>query len=389
VGRRTPVRDVPLGAVRGTLEELRGAIERADRHLDSFTRPSPGAVRDASRAGQAVNRLMDAQRRVEQASADLHAAQRRMADAVRAWRAEARDAQKYLAAAATSDGGVGAVGSEPNASPLASRMSAALPPIVIATFGRFEVRRDDVAVRLCASRSGQTILRYLATHPQRRETMDALMDLLWPGDPPKVARHKLHIAFSALRSSLALGERDANGLDSAYVRYADGAYELNPQAPISIDLETFFAGYRAGQRAGVPAGIPMFESACGVVIGPFLADDLYSDWAILRREAVTSAFRTMGHTLAEHYATTGRLDEATEWAGRLLSDNRTDEAAHRLLMRVHVRAGRRAEALRQYQVCLRALSEDLGVGPMAETARLYQGIVDGRADAESPLLERR
>ena len=270
---------------------------------------------------------------------------------------------------------------------VASAPAPSLPPLAIATFGRFEVRRDGSPIRLCASKSGQALLRYLATHPQRRESMDALMDLLWPGDAPKVARHKLHIAFSALKTSLMPTDVAGIGLESGYVRYADGAYELNPNAPITVDLEVFFAGFRAGQRAGMPAGMPMFESACDVVTGPFLPEDTYADWAILRREAMASAFRTMGHTLAELYASTGRLDDAAEWGARLLADNRTDEAAHRLLMRIHVRAGRRAEALRQYHSCVRALSEDLGIGPMAETTRLFQGILEGRAVEPSASME--
>jgi DNA-binding SARP family transcriptional activator len=388
VGTRTPVRNLPEGAIQGTLEELRGAIERADRDIASLGHSTPEALREADRAGIAVARLRETQRELERATVELHEAQRRMAEAVKAWRTQVREVQRHLATAdaRTSDP---ARRSSPGVGVMAPRpRGTTLPPLSITSFGRFEVRRGGTAVRLCTSKSGQAILRYLATHPQRRESMDGLMDLFWPGDPPKAARHKLHIAFSALRSSLAPEPGSIVGTEPGYVRYADGAYELNPAAPITIDLEVFFAGYRAGQRAGMPDGLPHYESACSVVTGPFLPDDLYADWAIFRREAVTSAFQTMAHTLAEHRATTGRLDEAADWANRLLAENRTDEAAHRLLMRIHVRNGRRAEALRQYQVCVRALSEDLGIGPMAETTRLYQGIVDGRADAESPLLER-
>src|SRR5205823_203330 len=48
--------------------------------------------------------------------------------------------------------------------------------------------------------------------------------------------------------------------------------------------------------------------------------------------------------------------------------------AHRTLMRLYVRQGRPAQALKQYQVCTEVLRRELGVDPEAETKRLYQNI---------------
>src|SRR6185369_7707612 len=137
--------------------------------------------------------------------------------------------------------------------------SSPLPPLTISAFGRFEVRRGGSVLPLCQNRSGQTILRYLVTHPRRRESMDGLMELLWPGDSPKRARHKLHCAFSALRGSLNAGIKDPG---AGYVRYADGAYHLATEAQISVDVDAFFAAYTAGRTVGAPAAIPFFERAC-------------------------------------------------------------------------------------------------------------------------------
>ena len=47
------------------------------------------------------------------------------------------------------------------------------------------------------------------------------------------------------------------------------------------------------------------------------------------------------------------------------------EDAHRTLMRIYQRSGRRADALKQYQQCVETLRRELNVEPGAATTRLY------------------
>ncbi len=58
---------------------------------------------------------------------------------------------------------------------------------------------------------------------------------------------------------------------------------------------------------------------------------------------------------------------------RLLALDPLREDVHRLLMRLHARAGRRNAALRQYRACADALGRDLGVAPEDETTGLWGG----------------
>ena len=67
---------------------------------------------------------------------------------------------------------------------------------------------------------------------------------------------------------------------------------------------------------------------------------------------------------------------------RILALDAANEQAHRELMRLFDRQGRRGEALRQYRLCVDALQRDLGVEPEQETRRLYQSIV--RAERVAP-----
>jgi DNA-binding SARP family transcriptional activator len=53
------------------------------------------------------------------------------------------------------------------------------------------------------------------------------------------------------------------------------------------------------------------------------------------------------------------------------------EDAHRRLIVTYARAGRRADALRQYLECRRLLVDDLGVEPDAETRRIHAAVLSG------------
>ena len=59
------------------------------------------------------------------------------------------------------------------------------------------------------------------------------------------------------------------------------------------------------------------------------------------------------------------------------------ESAHRQLMVTLAYAGRRSEALRQFQICRDSLRNELGVDPSVETLALYESILSGELNPES------
>ena len=64
----------------------------------------------------------------------------------------------------------------------------------------------------------------------------------------------------------------------------------------------------------------------------------------------------------------------------ILRYDRAQERTHRRLMRLYYTTGNRTAALRQYQACVNALDEELGVGPAQSTQRLYQQICSDQAE---------
>ncbi len=243
-------------------------------------------------------------------------------------------------------------------------------------FGRFEVKRLGRTISLCSNRNGQAILRYLVAQSGHRVTMDTLMALLWPDDEPEVAHHKLQVAISALRRSLNNGYTSDPG--GGYILCKNGVYQLNPSVSLRSDIDEFLAFYQAGKLHGASAAIVQYEAACSLYTGPFLPEDLYADWPLIQREQLRQAYLVMCGALAEHYLEVGHFEYAAKWASAMLKENRCDEVAHRLLIRVYAADGRRSEALRQYQHCERVVAEELGMPLMPETVNLFHAILSGQ-----------
>ena len=244
-----------------------------------------------------------------------------------------------------------------------------LPGLYFTCFGRFEVRRMGQPIALCPSRSGQSILRYLAVQPGHRATFDTLMALLWPEDEPEAAQPKLHSAISVLRHSLNQGYKCNPGC--GYIVCKNRVYSLNPAVVIRTDVDEFLHYYEENGRQ-TRSGWLLYEKACSLYNGPFLPEDLYVDWSFLQREHLNRVYLTMCRALNDHYLKTKCFEEATKWAIAILKVNRCDEEAHRLLMQIYATQGRRIEALQQYQRCQYILHEELGVAPLPETTRIFQ-----------------
>lgn len=330
---------------------------------------------------EALDALVECQSRHEQACRAMHEAigDVERVDAERHTRL--LDLQHLLAAVAHEDS-LPAGG--PDLRVVATRQQdpAGLPPLEITCFGGFEVRREDRPVRLCSNRNGQAILRFLVAQRRHRSSMDILMDALWREDTPEVARHKLHCAFSALRRSLNDGYTDCKG--GGYLLCRDGAYELNPSIVIRVDIDEFLARHRGGRQAGGSAAIVHYEAACALYKGPFLPEDLYADWSLLRREQLEKTYLLMCEALATHYLAAARPHEAAEWASRIIEVRPCDEAAFRQLMQASAAAGRRDEMVRQYRRCELLLRAELGVQPSRETTALLRAILCGDPQAAEP-----
>src|SRR5262249_37464424 len=206
--------------------------------------------------------------------------------------------------------------------------------------------------------------------PGRRHSRDKIATLLWPNAGYEQARQSLRQALATLRRALR----------PHAILLADHRDARLEGSRLDVDAVKFEA--LVGERS-----IDALERAVELYQGDLLAgirvkEPPFDEWLLAERERLRALALSALARLLAHHESAARTEPAIMTAMRVLALDAANEQAHRELMRLFERQGRRAEALRQYRLCIDALQRDLGVEPEQETRRLYQSIV--RAERVQP-----
>lgn len=266
---------------------------------------------------------------------------------------------------------------------------APLPPasrLRVRFFGSFELSRDG-GETLHPSRAirAVSVLKYLLAHRPRPVSQDYLMGWLWPESDLKRARWSLNSTIYALRKLLRGGASPSN-----HVIFEEGCYRLCPDVLVSSDVEEFDDRYEHGllfEKEGQKReAVARYEQAVELYRGDYLAEDLYEDWTMIERERLVDAYVDMLDRLADYYAETGRVREATRSRHRILEKDPCHEHSHRRLMEYYVRLGLRGRALHQYQLCRRILEHTCDMAPSPRTEACYQSLFPGLAGTHDEFI---
>lgn len=213
------------------------------------------------------------------------------------------------------------------------------------------------------------LLVYLARSPRRARTREHLLGLLWSDRDEARARHSLSEALRVLRR--VLGD-DAVQADVDQVRLEHPG--------LVLDCDELAA---CGTRAD-------WEGAAALVEGEFLEGLLiadasaFEDWLAAERAAWRAQSLDALVRCAEARLARGDAAAAVPAAQRAVRLDPTAEPAVRIAMRAHALAGDRSAALRVAAELERALYEQLGARPAAETVRLVERIREARAGRRVP-----
>jgi DNA-binding SARP family transcriptional activator len=197
---------------------------------------------------------------------------------------------------------------------------------------------------------------------------DQVQGWLWPDlDATAAANNNLHKNLHFLRAVLAqYGVAGVVSLTSDLVVLASDVW---------IDAEAFRA--LAHQARAAANDIGLFEQALALYAGDLLPEDIYEDWAASPREELRSLRQQLLLDLARLREALGTPERAIERLQQVVAAEPLHEEAHRALMRVYARLGRRHQALRQYQLCREVLDRELGIDPSDETEALQHSILEG------------
>jgi TolB-like protein/cytochrome c-type biogenesis protein CcmH/NrfG len=241
-----------------------------------------------------------------------------------------------------------------------SRMSRTLRLNVL---GPFDAQWSDGTALDVTGKKIQGLLGYLAVESARPHSREQVAALLWSETGDERARHNLRQALSKIRRScgpLIASTGDALALDldlcSVDARDFDGLARSKDVA----DLERCMALYRDDLLDGL-----------------VLREELYDEWLLGAQHQFRRTACDVIERLAVTLADLNRGEEAVDVFNRRIAMDPACEPAHRHLMELLERIGRRSDALRQYEFLTDALSRELGTKPSSETTEVYERIRSG------------
>ena len=230
-----------------------------------------------------------------------------------------------------------------------------------------------------AEHKGAALAFYLAARPDQPVSRSTLVALLWEASDEHEGRNSLSTALSRLRRSLP-------GLP--IVPVGDSlVWRPGPAEPVWTDIAAFIELSRSA------ASRDDLDRAVELPRGPFLEGfDLrdcteWDEWLELERATWQQRLLDVFGRAAEAHAAEHDWAGALALARRALAIDPLQEHFHRLVMRLHERAGDRAAALSHYRAAAHTLDAELGVEPDPETQRVYREIVAATGAAPPTTVE--
>jgi LuxR family maltose regulon positive regulatory protein len=247
--------------------------------------------------------------------------------------------------------------------------------------GGFSVSLDGEPILDRKSGKSVGVLKYLATRPTLAATREQLMDALWGDSDVEAASNRLRVAVHGLRRLLP------PHLSPNLMLYQDGLYRIDPTYDVVVDVRRFTELWERADRleqSGFPdQAAALYHEAELLYHGDFLEEDLYEDWASIRRESLRDAYLTLEFRLAWFALERADYAACIDRAAKIIARDSCNEEAYALLMRSHAARGNLARAMRWYEICELALAAELDSRPSPELRQLLESISNrGKADGD-------
>ncbi|WP_412740542.1 BTAD domain-containing putative transcriptional regulator [Krasilnikovia sp. MM14-A1259] len=215
-------------------------------------------------------------------------------------------------------------------------------------------------------RKNRLILAVLALEVNRPVPLARLIDLAWPGSPPRTAPNAVMVAISQLRKAL----RQA---DAELFRRGDG-YALCTD-PVQVDAHEFRLLVQRARSAPDADRIALLDRALLLWRGPALDGSAPAE---IRDRLCCGLEEARQTAIEDRFDAKLRLGEHRELIGELTGQvtvNPAREYLVRQLMLALYRSGRATEALAVYRATRERLASALGLDPGPELQALETAIL--------------
>ncbi|GAC1682321.1 MAG: hypothetical protein PVS3B3_02640 [Ktedonobacteraceae bacterium] len=259
------------------------------------------------------------------------------------------------------------------------------PVLRVYLLGQFRVERKVknewkvVDNSIWQRRRARALLGCLLSTPARRLGREQAMEQLWPDLGIDVASNRLNGAVHELRQIL---EPDlARPANSHMLRLERDVLELADNTALWLDVEAFENLLKEADTLDIhiyPEQVEdLLEEAESFYNGGYLLEELYSEWAAHRRDALQRRWVGLLLQLAELRTRRGAFVSAIETLDRLRVADPTNETALQGLMRLLTQLDRRGEALHVYHQHVTMMRREYESDPLPETRALYEALRKG------------
>lgn len=197
-----------------------------------------------------------------------------------------------------------------------------------------------------------------------------IAETLWDGEPPDSYDTSLNPLISKMRG--LLGEA---GADRSVLSAGRGSVELRRVSGLWIDIEHALTSLDAAEgalrRRQPDQAWPKAAVATSIFRRPLL-EGVDISWADGQRRLQRDRLIRALEVAAEVWIRKNDGAQAVVAARQLVSADVFRETSHERLIRAHLLAGNRAEALRSYSECEQLLRTELGVGPSPSVQDAYE-----------------
>jgi LuxR family maltose regulon positive regulatory protein len=254
-----------------------------------------------------------------------------------------------------------------------------MPVLRLSWLGPPVLEVDGRPLRL-EMRKTLALLAYLSLSPQSpsRETLAAMF---WPEFDQRHALTNLRRNLFSLNRNLPPGlfvtDRERIG--------------LRREARLLIDVEEFHSKLSAVKKHShspdrlCPDCLASLEKGVAIYRGDFLEGfnlkdcPGFDEWQFYQRESLRSEYAGALEKLAVYFQSQGDWEKAIRYARLWVVLDRLSEPAQRMLISLYNQSGQQRMALRQYEILVDLLRNELGQAPEAETRSLYKSLISSEA----------
>ena len=222
------------------------------------------------------------------------------------------------------------------------------------------------------------LLALLLIHANEVLVSERIVDLLWPGGPPRTAPNTLQTHIARLRRTLEKTTDVATGSSSAQLLTRPSGYvlEIDDDALDSLLFERLTAEARSKTATGRAADAEFdLVAALALWRGPALVEFATQPFASDEAARLDALRVEAAEARAAAGLACGRGPELVTSLELLVDQNplREDLAAH--LMVALYRSGRQADSLATFQAMRLRLRDELGIDPSPKLKRLEEAVL--------------